>query len=72
MSPILPRLRYVNRLRAEFRCESVDPLLPPEHPARTVWDFVVGLDIDPLLDEIEALTGRAEAPAFDPRLLLAV
>ena len=72
MSPILPRLRYANRHQAEFRCESVDPLLPPEHSARTVWDFVVGLDIDPLLDEIDARPGRAGAPAFDPRILLAV
>ena len=72
MSEILPRLRYAHRHQAEFRCESVDQLLPPEHPARTVWDFVVGLDIGPLLDEIEALPGRAGAPAFDPRILLAV
>ena len=63
MSQILPRLRYAHRHQAEFRCASVDPLLPPEHPARTVGDFVVGLDIDPLRDEIDARPGRAGATA---------
>lgn len=47
-------------------------MLPPEHPARSVWAFAEGLDLSPLLEKIAARPGRAGAPAFDPRVLLAV
>ena len=39
-----PRLRSAERCQVQMRCESLDQLLPPEHPARAVWQFVLGLD----------------------------
>ncbi len=66
------RLRHANRHQGELRTESLDQLLPPEHPARSVWAFVAGLDVSPLLATIDTVPGRAGAPAFDPRVWLAV
>jgi transposase len=55
-----------------MRCASLDQLLPPDHQARLVWDFVRGLDLTPLLQRIQAVEGHAGRDANDPRLLLAL
>jgi transposase len=55
-----------------MRCASLDQLLPPDHPARTVWAFVEKLDLTPLLAPIRAVVGHPGQPANDPRLLLAL
>jgi transposase len=70
MSVSTRRLVYANRSQREWRDESLDALLPLEHSARDVWEFVVGLDAAPLLAGIRALPGSAGAPEIDPRMLL--
>src|SRR5260370_17312573 len=65
-----PRLREVNRAQLEWRPVDLDSLLPDEHRARIVWDYVLGLDLTPLYRDIQAVEGHAGAPAPDPRLLL--
>lgn len=72
MSATKPRLLYAERDQVELRCESLDQLLPPEHPARDVWQFVRSLDLSDLLDRIRSAPGRAGAPAIDPRILMAL
>jgi transposase len=72
MSDVNPRLRYANRSQLELRTDSLDQLLPPDHPARDVWEFVGRLDLSELLKRIRSLPGQAGAPAIDPRVLLAV
>lgn len=72
MSDAQPRLRYANRTQQEMRTDSLDQLLPPEHPARDVLEFVSRLDLSELLKRIRALPGQAGAPAIDPRVLLAL
>jgi transposase len=67
-----PRLREVNRAQLEWRPVDLDSLLPNEHRARIVWDYVLGLDLTPLYGGIQAVEGHAGAPATDPRLLLAL
>jgi hypothetical protein len=67
-----PRLREVNRAQLEWRPVDLDSLLPDDHRARLVWEYVVGLDVAPLYARIEAVEGHAGAPATDPRLLLAL
>jgi transposase len=67
-----PRLRRPERDQVEMRTASLNELLPPEHQARTVWDFVQGLDLSPLLAEIRAVAHHPGQPANDPRILLAV
>jgi transposase len=72
MAAAKPRLLYPNRHQGELRTDSLDQLLPPEHPARDVWAFVETLDLSDLLADIRSVPGGPGAPAIDPRVLLAV
>lgn len=72
MSAAKPRLLYANRAQGEFRDDSLDQLLPPEHPVRDLWQFVDALDLSALLAQIRSVPGQAGAPAIDPRILLAL
>ena len=72
MSTPRPRLLYAHRQQGEIRTDSLDQLLPPDHPVRGVWQFVEGLDLSELLSEIGSVPGVAGAPAIDPRILLAL
>jgi transposase/IS5 family transposase len=65
-----PRLRYANRGQAEMRVCALDSLIPEDHPVRTVWAYVEGLDLNELLAKIKAVEGGAGASATDPRILL--
>jgi transposase len=67
-----PRLLYANRQQGEIRTDSLDQLLPPDHPARDLWRFVEALDLSALLAAVRSVSGHPGAPAIDPRLLLAL
>jgi len=74
-----PRLRTANRQQIIFRTAALDELIPLDHPARIVWDYVQGLDLSPLYDRVKAVErgpGRGVlkirppgAPEFPPVLL---
>ena len=55
-----------------MHCESLDQRLPAEHLARDVRDFVQGLDLTPLLQNIQAVEGQAGRDSTDPHILLAI
>jgi transposase len=64
------RLRHAVRNQIEFQECSLDELLPEEHEARIVWDYVCGLELSELRARIQAVEGGpGQAPA-DPRILL--
>jgi transposase len=65
-----PRLRYAVRDQYLLRPGTIDELLPADHRARSIWKFVCGLDLSPLLSQIEAVVGRVGRSATDPRILL--
>jgi transposase len=67
-----PRLRYANRHQVEMRLCALDALLPEDHQARNVWDYVAKLDLSGLLAKIKAVTGGVGASATDPRILLSL
>jgi transposase len=66
------KIRTPQRNQVEMRFESLDQLLPPEHPARAVWDFVRGLDLSAWTLQIRSSQGAVGAPAIDPRLLVSL
>src|SRR4051812_28755406 len=67
-----PRLRTANREQIVFRAAPLDAILPQDHPARIVWDYVEGLDLRPLYDRIKAVErGPGRAP-IDPKILMAL
>src|SRR5262245_34937487 len=67
-----PRLRMPHRDQVEMRWASLDDLLEPDHPVRSVWAAVCALDLKPWLEEIKAVEHHVGRDATDPRLLLAL
>lgn len=50
----------------------LDRMLPDEHPARAVWDYVEILDLGKFYEVIRSREGRAGRPANDPKVYLAL
>src|SRR5438046_1031992 len=69
---IAARLQLPERQQMKIDLRSLDQLLPPDHVARTVWTYVHGLDLSPLLARVKAVEGRPGQPAIDPRILLSL
>lgn len=67
-----PRFRSANRQQVVFRAAPLDALIPLDHLARLVWDYVEGLDLAALYDRIKAVErGPGRAP-IDPKILTAL
>jgi hypothetical protein len=76
-----PRLRCADR-QTRLPAMLLEDVLAPEHLARTVWQFVQGLDLRPLLETLRSTVwaslpmmcaeGRPGRPAIDPKLLVAL
>jgi transposase len=56
----------------ELRTIDLESLLPADHPARAVWEFVESLDLSPLHAKVQSVEGRAGRPAIDPRIYMAL
>jgi transposase len=67
-----PRLIGPNRSQMELRTVDLESLLPPDHPARAVWEFVESLDLSPLYAKVQSVEGSAGRPAIDPRIYMAL
>jgi transposase len=67
-----PRVQRPNRTQVELRPVDLEGLLPADHRARIVWDFVEGLDLAPLYAAIRAVEGHAGRPPIDPAILMAL
>jgi hypothetical protein len=70
--PGRPRLRRAERQQVVMHVASLDRLLPEDHRARLVWEFVQGLDLGALYAPIRAVEGQAGRDAIDPQILLAL
>ena len=67
-----PRLQPIQRNQLIFRAVDVEQLIGPEHPARAIWELIGQRDLTGFYDQIEAVTGVAGRPAYDPRLLISL
>jgi len=65
-------VQRVNRHQMEMRTVALDALLPEDHQARLVWEYVEGVDLVPLYEPIRAVEGRAGRDAIDQKILLAL
>lgn len=65
-----PRLRTANREQIEFRSCCWNDLLPADHQACVVWDYVQRLDLSELLSRIKSVERRPGYPPADPRILM--
>jgi transposase len=55
-----------------MRYGDLDSLLPEDHPARMVWEYVEAMDLSELYDGIGSVEGSGGRPAIDPRILMAL
>ena len=67
-----PRIQRANRSQLELRSVDLEGLLPADHRARAVWEFVEGLDLSGLYAGIRAVEGHAGRPPIDPAILMAL
>jgi len=67
-----PRVQRANRHQVAMRTVALDGLLPEDHQARLVWQYVEGLDFWPLYEQIRAVEGNAGRDAIDPKILMAL
>jgi len=67
-----PRLQRAHRDQTAIRLLALDQMLPPDHVARTVWQFALHIDLAPLYDRIKAVAGHPGKPPVDPRILFAL
>ena len=58
-TPNAPRVQRPERRQVELRAVDLEGLLPADHRARGVWEFVTGLDLAPLYAGIKAVEGHA-------------
>ena len=65
-----PRYQRPNRAQVELRSCDLEALIAEDHPVRTVWAFVEGLDLSALYQGIRAVQGQAGRPAIDPAILM--
>jgi transposase len=66
-----PRLRAPDRQQV-LPALALDDLLDTDHQARVVWDFCLGLDLEPLYGAIRSREGGPGRAAIDPRLCVAL
>jgi transposase len=67
-----PRLRLADRRQIKYRACCWDDLLPDDHQARIVWQYVTQMDLTPLLAKIKSVENNVGHPGTDPRILIAV
>jgi transposase len=67
-----PRLRIPQRDQIDMHWAALDDMLDPDHPVRSVWAFVQGLDLTTLDDAIKAREGEPGHPPAAPQLMMAV
>jgi transposase len=67
-----PRLRVPERSQIAMQVAALDDLISEDHPVRSVWAFVDGLDLSGLHEAIKAREGQPGHPPAAPKLMLAL
>jgi transposase len=66
------RVKRAERHQVEMHIGPLDGLLAEDHRARLVWEYVEGLNLSALYQQIRAVEGRAGRDAIDPKILVAL
>jgi transposase len=67
-----PRLQAINRQQMILRAMDVEQLIPEDHEARAIWEFVGQLNLSRYYQDIRAVEGIAGREPVDPRLLISL
>jgi transposase len=68
----IPRCLTPDRRQLILCPQDLEDSIPEEHPVRSVWAYVAGLDLSEAYGAIRSVEGGAGHPATDPRLMLAL
>ena len=66
------RVNRAVRNQVQWMPRDLDSLLTDDHPARTIWALLEGLELSAFYGCIKAVMDRPGHPATDPRVLLAL
>jgi transposase len=69
-NPTSFKLKKSCRNQYEFRSFCLDDLIPDDHKARLVWDFVDSMDLSVCFSNIMSTQGAAGRSSTDPKILL--
>lgn len=67
-----PRFQQVDREQLSWRMVDVERLIPEDHPARAIWEFVGKLDLSGYTGQIRAVEGMAGRPSLHPQLMISL
>ena len=67
-----PRLIPVDRKQMRIVPVDVERLIPYDHEARAMWDFVESSIFLSYYEDIGSIEGDAGRPAYDPRVLVSL
>jgi len=62
------RVLRVNRQQMEIRTVALDALLPEDHQARLVWEYVERMDLAPLYEPIRAVREKIFNRVWSPKV----
>ena len=66
------KINEPSRHQVEMSLFCLDDLIPQNHKARAVWDFVSQIDSRPCFMGINTFQGKAGRPASSPKVLFAL
>lgn len=66
------RINHPIRNQSEMKIFCIDDLIPKNHKARMVWEYVQSFDLSEFISEIKAVEGSPGRSATSPHLLLAL
>lgn len=66
------RVATAQRNQVMMHWHSLDGMIRPEHPARSVWKYVESLDLTAFYRDIHAVAGGVGRDAVDPKILVAL
>lgn len=66
------RVSRPHRDQIEMQLFSLDQMLPKDHRARIVWDYVLTLNLEPLYEKIQVAGDLPGRPAIAPEILTAL
>lgn len=67
-----PRVQVIDRRQMVLRPMEVEQLIPPDHPARAIWELVGQRNLSRFYAEIKAVDGVAGREPVDPQLLISL
>ena len=70
--PPIPRRQRAERDQMEWLPMALDDLIPQDHEARSVWEFVGKMNLSPLYARIAAVEGQPGRDPIDPKILMAL